>query len=129
MPRILVIEDNEVNQELVARYLELFGYEVELAADGCTGVRLAGEVEREFVAVLLDMNLPDIDGWEVARRLKDNAQTANLPIIAVTAHAMVGDREKVLQAGCDDYVTKPIDFKILLKKLEALVPKAELVST
>jgi CheY-like chemotaxis protein len=127
MPRILVIEDNEVNQELVARYLELFGYEVELAADGGSGLRLAGEPGRDFVAVLLDMNLPDIDGWEVAGRLKESPATCHLPIIAVTAHAMVGDREKVIAAGCDDYVTKPIDFKILLQKIEALTPQVVLL--
>jgi two-component system, cell cycle response regulator DivK len=125
MPRILVIEDNDVNQDLVTRYLELFGYEVELAADGCTGIQLAGERDRNIVAVLLDMDLPDIDGWEVARRLKGDSRTADLFVIAVTAHAMVGDREKVLAAGCDDYVTKPIDFAILLQKLQTVTSKTE----
>jgi two-component system, cell cycle response regulator DivK len=127
MPRILVIEDNEVNQELVARYLELFGYEVVLAADGCTGLDLAGNVDSNFAALLLDMNLPDLDGWEIARRLKANPTTRELPVIAVTAHAMIGDREKVLAAGCDDYVTKPIDFQLLFQKMQALICKAELV--
>lgn len=126
MPRVLVIEDNEVNQDLVARYLRLFGYEVELASDGCSGIRLAAEADGDFVAVLLDMNLPDIDGWEVARRLKDGSQTTDLHVIAVTAHAMVGDREKVLAAGCDDYVTKPIDFNVLLDKLQNILPKTQL---
>lgn len=127
MPRVLVIEDNELNQELVARYLELFGYEVDLAADGCTGIQLASDRDRNYVAVLLDMNLPDIDGWEVARRLKASSLTADLFIIAVTAHAMIGDREKVLAAGCDEYVTKPIDFATLLQKLPTIAPKIELV--
>lgn len=127
MPRVLVIEDNELNQELVARYLELFGYEVDVAADGCTGIRLASDRDRNYVAVLLDMNLPDIDGWEVARRLKASSLTADLFIIAVTAHAMIGDREKVLAAGCDEYVTKPIDFATLLQKLPTIAPKIELV--
>jgi two-component system cell cycle response regulator DivK len=127
MPRVLVIEDSPLNQDLVARYLELFGYEVELTTHGFTGIQLAGERERNFVAVLLDMNLPDIDGWEVARRLKGNSRTADLPVIAVTAHAMVGDREKVLAAGCDDYLTKPIDFSLLLQKLQAVSPKTEFV--
>ncbi len=127
MPRVLVIEDNELNQELVARYLELFGYEVDLAADGCTGIQLASDRDRNYVAALLDMNLPDIDGWEVARRLKASSLTADLFIIAVTAHAMIGDREKVLAAGCDEYVTKPIDFATLLQKLLTIAPKIELV--
>jgi len=127
MPRILVIEDNEVNRELIARYLALFGYEVELAANGCTGIQLASDRGQDLVAVLLDMNLPDIDGWEVARRLKASLQTAHLPVIGVTAHAMVGDREKVLAAGCDDYVSKPIDFNALLQKLQIITSKAELV--
>jgi CheY-like chemotaxis protein len=125
MPHVLVIEDNEFNQDLLARYLSLFGYEVELAGTGSQGLELAAE--GDFVAVLLDMNLPDVDGWEIARRLKGDPRTASLPVIAVTAHAMVGDREKVLAAGCDDYVTKPIDFTTLLQKLHALAPKPELV--
>jgi two-component system cell cycle response regulator DivK len=127
MHRILVIEDNEVNQELVARYLDLFGYAATLASDGSTGLSLAADAGNDFAAVLLDMNLPDIDGWEVARRLKANPQTRELPVIAVTAHAMLGDREKVLAAGCDDYVTKPIDFPILFQKLQVHICKAELV--
>jgi CheY-like chemotaxis protein len=110
----------------MARYLTLFGHQVTTARNGLTGLRLAQTAPGAFDVVLLDMNLPDLDGWEVARRLKNDARSSALPIIAVTAHAMVGDREKVLAAGCDDYATKPIDFAVLLNKIEHLT-QAELV--
>lgn len=126
MSRVLLIEDNQVNQELIARYLQLFGHEVTTAGDGATALRHAQETADRFDVVLLDMNLPDVDGWEVAQRLKADARSARLPIIAVTAHAMVGDREKVLAAGCDDYTTKPIDFAVLMSKIDQIT-QAELV--
>jgi two-component system, cell cycle response regulator DivK len=123
MPRILLIEDLDTNQDLIARYLRLFEYEVVAASDGQAGLTRA-QVERcEIDLVLLDMNLPKIDGWEVARQLKAGELTRSLPVIAVTAHAMVGDREKGLSAGCDEYVTKPLDFTDLLEKIESLLRK------
>jgi CheY-like chemotaxis protein len=123
MPQILLIEDNEANRDLIARYLELYDFEVTVAADGTTGL-VKAEAERANIdLVLLDMNLQGMDGWNVARQLKSNNVTKSLPIIAVTAHAMMGDREKTLAAGCDDYTTKPIDFQILLDKIHSLICK------
>jgi two-component system cell cycle response regulator DivK len=124
MPKILLIEDNDSNRDLVSRYLELFEYEVTVAVDGPDGLQKARADCDNFDMVLMDMNLPDMDGWEVARRLKADEATKSLPVIAITAHAMVGDREKALEAGCDDYATKPIDFPSLFSKIEALLNKA-----
>ena len=118
MRRILLIEDNDANQNLMSRYLELFDCEVTVARDGLSGLDQARQLSDRIDLILLDMNLPDVDGWEVARRLKSQESTRHLPVIAVTAHAMVGDREKILAAGCDDYATKPIDFTALLKKID-----------
>lgn len=124
MTRILLIEDNDVNLELMVRYLELFEYEIATACDGPAGLAMA-EAERERLdLILLDMNLPEMDGWEVARRLKASEATKSLPIVAVTAHAMVGDREKALSAGCDDYASKPINFQLLMNKIQTLVAQA-----
>src|SRR3954470_15391861 len=123
MPRILLIEDLDANQDLIARYLRLFDYEVVAASDGQAGLTKARLERSDIDLVLLDMNLPQMDGWEVARRLKADESTRSLPVIAVTAHAMVGDREKGLLAGCDEYVTKPLDFTDLLEKIESLLRK------
>ena len=123
MPRILLIEDFDANQDLIARYLNLFNYEVVLASDGPAGLERARVERTEIDLVLLDMTLPEMDGWEVARRLKADEATQTLPVIAVTAHAMVGDREKGLLAGCDEYITKPLDFTVLLDKIESLLCK------
>jgi two-component system, cell cycle response regulator DivK len=123
MPRVLLIEDFDANQDLIARYLRLFNYEVVAAPDGNSGLTKAQRECSEFDLVLLDMNLPELDGWEVARRLKADDSTRSLPVIAVTAHAMVGDREKGLLAGCDEYITKPLDFTVLLEKIESLLCK------
>jgi two-component system, cell cycle response regulator DivK len=123
MPRILLIEDFDANQDLIARYLHLFNYEVVLASDGPSGLERARMERTEIDLVLLDMTLPEMDGWEVARRLKADEATQALPVIAVTAHAMVGDREKGLLAGCDEYITKPLDFTVLLDKIESLLCK------
>jgi|SRR4051794_35622121 two-component system cell cycle response regulator DivK len=123
MPQILLIEDNETNRDLVARYLKLFDYEVTIAVDGPTGLAKAESECANIDLILLDMNLQGMDGWNVARRLKSNDITKSLPIIAVTAHAMTGDREKTIAAGCDDYTTKPIDFKSLLEKIHSLMCK------
>jgi two-component system, cell cycle response regulator DivK len=125
MPRILLIEDIHANQDLISRYLSLFDYEVVAASDGHAGLTKARLERSEIDLVLLDMNLPQMDGWEVARQLKSDESTRSLPVIAVTAHAMVGDREKGLLAGCDEYITKPLDFTILLEKIESLLCKEQ----
>ena len=127
MPRILLIEDLDANQDLISRYLNLFDYEVVAASDGQAGLTKARLERSDIDLVLLDMNLPQMDGWEVARRLKADESTRSLPVIAVTAHAMVGDREKGLLAGCDEYVTKPLDFTTLLEKIELLLCKEQLL--
>ena len=117
--KILLVEDNELNRDMLSRRLQRRGFEVELAEDGQQGLSLAETQQPDIV--LLDMSLPVIDGWEVARRLKAGPLTRAIPLIALTAHAMTGDREKALAAGCDDYDTKPIDFGLLVAKIEALV--------
>jgi CheY-like chemotaxis protein len=127
MRRILLIEDNESNRDIATRYLQLFDYEVTVAVDGRAGLRLAQANPDRFDLILMDMSLPEIDGWEVARRLKADEATSSLPVIAITAHAMAGDREKALAAGCDDYATKPLDFNTLFTKIEALSSKGSTI--
>lgn len=119
MPRVLLVEDNEMNRDMLSRRLTKRGFDVSVAVDGQDGLKKAPELTPDLV--LLDMDLPIIDGWAVARRLKSQASTKAIPIIALTAHAMVGDREKALAAGCDDYDTKPIDLRRLLGKMKALL--------
>jgi CheY-like chemotaxis protein len=119
MARILLVEDNEMNRDMLSRRLVKRGYEVAIAVDGQEGVDMAVSGNPEII--LLDMSLPVMDGWEAARRLKADAATSGIPIIALTAHAMAGDREKCIEAGADDYDTKPVDFKRLLGKIEALL--------
>jgi CheY-like chemotaxis protein len=117
--RLLLVEDNEMNRDMLSRRLKRRGHEVAMAVDGAEGLALA-ERERPD-AILLDMSLPVVDGWEVARRLKANEATRGIPIIALTAHAMAGDRERALEAGCDDYDVKPVEFERLTAKLDALL--------
>ena len=119
MPKILLVEDNEMNRDMLSRRLERRGYDVVIATDGLEGVS-AAQVHRPDI-VLMDMSLPGLDGWEATRKLKAAAETARVPVIALTAHAMSGDREKAMAAGCDDFDTKPIDFVRLLGKIEALL--------
>jgi CheY-like chemotaxis protein len=119
MAKILLVEDNEMNRDMLSRRLERKGYEVELAVDGRQGVDKAKTLAYDLV--LMDMSLPEIDGWEATRELRSDPATKSLPIIALTAHAMSGDREKALEAGCDDYDTKPIELARLLGKMEALL--------
>ena len=119
MKKILVIEDNEMNQDLILRRLKKKGYEVTLAGDGEEGLRLIKEIKPSLV--LVDVNLPKMDGWEVARASKDDPETKDIPLIALTAHAMEQDKRKALDAGCDDYETKPIEFKQLISKIEKFV--------
>lgn len=121
MPRILLVEDNENNRDMLSRRLQRKGYEVILAEDGRQALEKA-EAEKPDL-VLMDMSLPEIDGWEATRRLKANPVTAATPVIALTAHAMSGDREKAMEAGCDDYDTKPVDLASLLAKMEALLQR------
>lgn len=121
MPKILLVEDNEMNRDMLSRRLERRGYQVVIAVDGEQGVAMA-QLEAPDL-ILLDMSLPGLDGWEAARRLKAAAETHAIPIIGLTAHAMVGDREKAIEAGCDDYDTKPVEFQRLLEKIDALLDK------
>ncbi len=117
MTKLLLVEDNEMNRDMLSRRLKKKGYEVVMAFDGKQGVEMASE--HSPALILLDMSLPVMDGWEAAGHLKANPETQPIPIIALTAHAMAGDKEKALEAGCDDYDTKPIDFKRLLQKIES----------
>ena len=117
--KILVVEDNVFNRDLIQRFLEPEGFEVVVAHDGAEG--LAKAVTDHPDLVLMDMSLPIVDGWEATRRMKADPATAGIPVIALTAHAMLGDREKALEAGCDDYDTKPIDIERLLSKIRALL--------
>lgn len=121
MTTILLIEDNEMNRDMLTRRLQRKGYEVVIALDGGEGVSMATSAAPDLI--LLDMSLPVLDGWEVARRLKAAQKTRSIPIIALTAHAMAGDRERAVEAGCDDYDTKPIDLPRLLGKVQALLLK------
>lgn len=119
--KILLVEDNEDNRDMLSRRLMRRGHDVVMAVDGAQGIEMARTEMPEMI--LLDMSLPVVDGWEAARRLKAEPATAAIPIIALTAHAMAGDREKALAAGCDDYDTKPVEFTRLLAKIEALTTK------
>jgi two-component system cell cycle response regulator DivK len=123
MARILLVEDNEMNRDMLSRRLERKGYDVALAVDGRQGVEMAKTLEYDLV--LMDMSLPEIDGWEATRELRAEESTKTLPIIALTAHAMSGDREKALEAGCDDYDTKPIELPRLLGKMESLLKRSD----
>ncbi len=116
--KILLVEDNEMNRDRLSRRLIRKGHEVVMAFDGEQGVTMARDEAPDII--LMDMSLPTIDGWEATRRIKADAATRHLPVIALTAHAMSGDRDRALQAGCDDYDTKPVDLERLLGKIEAL---------
>ena len=123
MPRILLVEDNEMNRDMLSRRLTRNGYEVSIAVDGQQGVDMASSARPDLI--LMDMSLPVIDGWEATRRIKSNEATRQIPVIALTAHAMAGDREKAMEAGCEDYDTKPVEISRLLGKIAALLaPKA-----
>ncbi|MDP8908630.1 MAG: response regulator [Chloroflexota bacterium] len=119
MTKVLLVEDNEMNRDMLSRRLERRGYDIVLAEDGYQGLQRAADTQPDII--LLDMSLPGVDGWEVARRLKADPATATISIIALTAHAMAGDRERALQAGCDDYDTKPIELPRLLDKMSTLL--------
>ncbi|RYG62611.1 response regulator [bacterium] len=119
MSKILLVEDNEMNRDMLSRRLRRRGYEVVIAVDGEEGI-LSAQTEAPNL-ILMDMSLPILDGWEATRRLKSDPQTHGIPVIALTAHAMSSDRQKALEAGCDDYDTKPIELEGLLEKIEALL--------
>ena len=121
MAKILLVEDNEMNWDMLSRRLGRRGYDVVVAVDGEQGVSMSRSEGPDLI--LMDMSLPIIDGWEATRRIKAEPQTSHIPVIALTAHAMVGDREKALEAGCDDYDTKPIEFPRLMEKIEAALTK------
>ena len=121
--KILIVEDNELSRDMLSRRLRRKGYEVITAEDGETGI-VKAEANLPDV-ILMDLSLPKLDGWETTRRIKGMAQTQNIPVIALTAHAMSGDREKAIDAGCDDYDTKPVDFKRLFGKLQAQLEKGD----
>ena len=118
--KILYVEDNEDNILILKRRLGRLGYEVAVAMDGAEAIAMANELQPNLI--LMDLSLPVMDGWEATRRLKASPQTSAIPIIALTSHAMVGEKEKALAAGCDDFDTKPIELKRLLGKIRALVP-------
>jgi CheY-like chemotaxis protein len=121
MAKILLVEDNEMNRDMLSRRLERRGYEVAFAVDGREGVEKA--IAGGFDLVLMDMSLPELDGWEATRQIRAAPATKTLPVIALTAHAMAGDRERALAAGADDYDTKPIELARLLGKIEALLQR------
>jgi len=122
MSKILLVEDNEMNRDMLTRRLERKGFEVIIAVDGQAGVDMASSTNPDII--LMDLSLPIIDGWEATRQIKADPATQSIPVIALTAHAMAGDEQKALQAGCDDYDTKPIDLKRLLGKIENLLGSA-----
>jgi CheY-like chemotaxis protein len=119
MPKILLVEDNEMNRDMLSRRLQRRGYKVIMAVDGQQGVAMAQSEIPDLI--LMDMSLPLIDGWEATRTLKSTPETKDIPVIALTAHAMSTDRDKAIEAGCDDYDTKPIELPRLLGKMEALI--------
>jgi CheY-like chemotaxis protein len=119
MSKILLVEDNEMNRDMLSRRLQRRGFEVVIAVDGAEGVALATSEIPDLI--LMDMSLPVMDGWEATKAIKANSTTQSIPVIALTAHAMSGDREKALEAGCDDYDTKPIDLSRLLTKIDTFL--------
>jgi two-component system cell cycle response regulator DivK len=118
MSKVLLIEDNEFNRDMLSRRLARSGWEVVLAHDGPQGLERAAN--EHFDLILMDMSLPGIDGWSLTQVLKSDCRTLHIPVIALTAHAMIGDRERALQAGCDEFETKPIEYARLLKKMVSL---------
>ena len=122
MPRILLVEDNETNRDMLTRRLAKRGYDVVIAVDGEEGVDRAASEMPDLI--LMDMSLPKIDGWEATQRIKASLATRKIPVIALTAHAMAGDRQKALDAGCDDYDSKPVEIDRLVGKMQALLERS-----
>ena len=125
MPKILLVEDNEMNRDMLSRRLERHGYSVITAHDGQQGCMMASTEDPDLI--LMDVGLPEMDGWEATRLLKSSFKTSHIPIIALTAHAMVSDREKAFESGCDDYDTKPVEFSRLREKIENLLVEKKVV--
>ena len=119
MTKILLVEDDEMNRDMLSRRLIKRGYDVVIAVDGEQGVAMSGSESPDLI--LMDMSLPGIDGWTATRQVKADDMTRGIPVIALTAHAMAGDREKALEAGCDDFDTKPVELQRLLGKIEGLI--------
>ncbi|WP_026614850.1 response regulator [Ensifer aridi] len=119
MTRILLVEDNEMNRDMLSRRLSRRGFDVLIAENGKAGVELAASEKPDLI--LMDMSLPVMDGWEATRRIKANPVTSKIPVIALTAHAMASDRDMALEAGCDDYDSKPVDLSQLVRKIEQLL--------
>jgi two-component system, cell cycle response regulator DivK len=126
MARILLVEDNELNRDMLSRRLARRGYEVEIAVDGIDGLRMAAAVSPDLI--LLDLSLPEMDGWEVLRQLKQDAGMKKIPVVALTAHALVTDRTRALEAGFDEYDIKPVEMPRLLQKIETLLGVAGIKS-
>jgi len=122
MSKILLVEDNEMNRDMLSRRLKRKGFEVVMAVDGQAGVDMASSSNPDII--LMDLSLPIIDGWEATRRIKADSATQNIPVIALTAHAMAGDEQKALDAGCDDYDTKPVNLNRLIEKIGNLLGSA-----
>ena len=127
MPRILIVEDNEWSRDMLTRRLSRRGYQVVCACDGRRGIAMAYEQSPDLI--VMDMSLPEIDGWEAVRRLKADPATRAIPIVALTAHAMASDRQRAMDAGCDEYFTKPVDFGSLLRSMEAFLERSRLART
>ena len=123
MSKVLLVEDNEMNRDMLSRRLQRRGYDMFIAVDGVQGVSMAALEQPDLI--LMDMSLPVLDGWSATCQLKANPRTQTIPVIALTAHAMPSDRQQALQAGCDDYDTKPIDLQRLLGKMEALLTQVQ----
>ncbi len=121
MNKLLLVEDNEMNRDMLTQRLERKGYEISIAVDGIEGVHKAKNENPDLI--LMDMSLPNVDGWEATRLIKGSQETKHIPVIALTSHAMPGDRERSIEVGCDEYDTKPIDFYRLLKKIETLLER------
>jgi CheY-like chemotaxis protein len=122
MPKILIVEDNEMNRDMLSRRLARQGFEIALATDGKQGVEMAAKEMPDLI--LMDMSLPVMNGWEATEKVKSNPATRDIPVIALTAHAMSEDRDKCIAAGCNDFDTKPVDLPRLLEKIKALIPAA-----
>ncbi len=122
MPKVLIVEDNEMNRDMLSRRLERRGFVVVIAIDGAQGVAMSKTELPDII--LMDMSLPVMNGWEATRAIKADASTQHMPVIALTAHSMAGDREKAMEAGCDDYDTKPVELPRLLEKMAALGARA-----
>jgi CheY-like chemotaxis protein len=123
MPRILLVEDNEMNRDMLSRRLQRRGYDVVMAMDGEAAITMAASEQPDLI--LMDLDLPILDGWEATCRLKREPETSSIPVIALTSHVMISERDKAIEAGCDDYEAKPIEFERLLRKVQVLLKQQD----